>query len=36
MIREFRLAMQFCDGSERDRYCNIYLDLIEGKMECRD
>lgn len=36
MIREFCVAMASCEGSERDRYVNIYLDLVAGLKDCRD
>lgn len=36
LIKEFLEGMMCCDGSERDRYTNIYLDLIEGKKVCSD
>lgn len=29
-------AMRCCEGSERDRYTNVYLDLIDGQDVCRD
>jgi len=29
-------AMNACDGSERDRYTNIYCDLMSRKKICRD
>ena len=35
-IREYQRAMMCCEGSERDRYTNIYLDLVEGKKVCKD
>ena len=30
-IREFRIAMQVCEGSEKERYTNIYCELVRGK-----
>jgi hypothetical protein len=36
MIKEYQTAMIYCDGSEADRYRNIYGDLIAGKKECMD
>ena len=30
-IREFRIAMQVCEGSEKERYANIYCGLVRGK-----
>ena len=36
MIKEYRTAMVCCDGSEADRYRNIYGDLIAGEKECMD
>ena len=35
-IKEFREGMMCCDGSERERYTNIYLQLISGYTECVD
>ena len=35
-LKEFREAMRCCEGSERDRYCNIVWDLEDGKTECND
>lgn len=29
-------GMMACEGAERDRYTNIYCDLIEGKKICVD
>lgn len=29
-------GMAYCEGAERDRYTNIYLDLISGAKVCRD
>lgn len=36
MIKEFQTAMLCCDGSEAERYRNIYGDLIAGEKECMD
>lgn len=36
MIKEFETAMLCCDGSEAERYRNIYGDLVAGKKECMD
>ena len=30
-IREFRIAMQVCEDSEKERYTNIYCELVRGK-----
>lgn len=35
-IREFTTAVLVCEGSERDRYCNILSDLRAGKSEAKD
>jgi len=35
-IAKYLEGMRECEGSERERYTNIYFDLIEGKMECFD
>jgi len=32
----FLEGMMWCEGSERDRYTNIYLQLIEGAKEASD
>lgn len=29
-------GMMVCDGSERNRYTNVYLDLVAGKDVCSD
>lgn len=29
-------AMSYCEGAERDRYTNIYLQLCEGRTYCTD
>ena len=36
MIKEFETAMLCCDGSEAERYRNIYGDLVAGENECMD
>ena len=36
MIKEFETAMLCCDGSEAERYRNIYGDLVAGEKECMD
>ena len=36
MIMEFETAMLCCDGSEAERYRNIYGDLVAGEKECMD
>lgn len=36
MMQEFRTAMLACDGSEAERYSNIYQDLVAGEKECMD
>ena len=36
MIEEFAVAMAACEGNERERYTNIYLDLVCGMKDCRD
>jgi len=36
MTREYEVAMLCCDGSEAERYSNIYQDLIAGEKECMD
>ena len=35
-IKEFHEGMMCCEGSERERYTNIYLQLIDGCTECSD
>lgn len=35
-IKEFLEGMACCEGSERDRYTNIYMQLIAGCTECED
>ena len=32
----FETAMLCCDGSEAERYRNIYGDLVAGEKECMD
>lgn len=29
-------GMMACEGSEAERYTNIYLQLLEGQMTCKD
>lgn len=36
MAKEYEIAMLSCDGSEAERYSNIYQDLIAGETECMD
>ena len=31
LTKEYKTAMLCCDGSEADRYSNIYQDLIAGE-----
>ena len=35
-IRYYQSGAMFCDGSERERYTNIYFQLLEGKKEVSD
>ena len=35
-IKFYLKGMVVCDGCERDRYTNVYLDLISGKYVCSD
>jgi hypothetical protein len=35
-IREYYEAMLYCEGSEGERYTNIYLQLMEGLTEVSD
>ena len=35
-MEKYALAMQMSDGSERDRYVNIYTGLIQGLTEVSD
>lgn len=35
-IKFFREGIAECDGCERERYMEVYLDLIEGKQVCWD
>ena len=35
-IKEFLEGMSCCEGAERERYTNIYLQLINGCTECGD
>lgn len=32
----YRKAMRACEGSERDRYVNIVIQLEDGATECTD
>lgn len=36
MKKEYMMGMAMCDGSEKDRYTNIYMDLVNGKKEYMD
>lgn len=36
MKQEFRMGMLACEGSEKDRYTNIFLDLVSGAKACSD
>lgn len=35
-IKKYKEGMRCCEGSERERYTNIYLQLIEGQTKCSD
>lgn len=35
-LKEFREAIRCCEGSERDRYVNIVIQLEDGATECTD
>lgn len=35
-IKFYHEAMAACEGSEKDRYTNIYIQLLEGKTICSD
>ena len=35
-IKYYKEGIACCEGSERDRYCNIYYDLVSGKDICTD
>ena len=35
-IREFRIAMQVCEGSEKERYANIYCELVRVENKISD
>ena len=35
-INYYEEGILCCEGSERDRYTNVYLDLIAGKDVCTD
>ena len=36
MAKEYKSATHCCDGSEAERYSNIYQDLVAGEKECMD
>ena len=36
LAKEYKIAMLSCDGSEAERYSNIYQDLVAGEKECMD
>lgn len=36
MAKEYKTAMLCSDGSEAERYSNIYQDLIAGEKKCMD
>ena len=36
MAKEYKTAMLCCNGSEEERYSNIYQDLSAGEKECMD
>ena len=36
MAKEYKMAMLCCDGSEAERYINIYQDLVAEEKECID
>ena len=35
-LKEYREAIRYCEGSERDRYVNILMALEDGETECSD
>ena len=35
-LKFYREAMRACEGSERDRYTNIVMQLEDGATECSD
>lgn len=35
-IEKYLEGMMCCDGSERERYTNIYIQLIAGNKHCTD
>lgn len=35
-IKEFRSAIDCCEGAERERYVNILLQLLDGDTYCSD
>lgn len=36
MKKEYMMGMAMCDGSEKGRYTNIYMDLVSGEKACSD
>ena len=34
--KKYLEGMACCEGAERDRYVNIYLQLMDGEKECFD
>lgn len=35
-IREFRIAMQVCEGHEKERYTHIFCELVRDKNKISD
>lgn len=35
-IEKYYEGMMYCEGSERDRYTNIYCQLVRGDKVCQD
>ena len=35
-IKKYKEGMMCCEGAERERYTNIYLQLIDGHKTCSD
>ena len=35
-IRKYQEGMMCCEGSERERYTNIYIQLISGQENIKD
>ena len=35
-VREFRIAMQVCEGHEKERYTHIFCELVRGKNKISD